>query len=446
MGISIRTNSSANKSCLNLKRNSKKNSSVLEKLASGYKINRAADDASGLGITEKMRAQITALDTYYDNSENGISLIQTAEGAMAEISDMLQRGVELSERAANGIFTDTEREIIQTEIDELCSEIDRVSDTANFNHLLLLKGKTGVSRAVEKSPPKIVGGLPSWATIDTLSAASGTLGDKYVDSTGTHWAAYLDFSAFNPADIQASVNTGFYTTCCTCDNHYSIRFTADTTSSVEQSGRHYIYNVGIGNAKTADDVYDAIISATNGQPNNHYTKITKDNGKLVIYDYRTYVNPSKSSSRGLFGEGVAIDGELTPISIPPCISINAGEDRPGKILIGLPDISSNVLGVSTASVLTTDDAADAMQSFRDAIDYVSLNRANLGAYQNRLEHTIEDLSTASENVSAAKSRIKDTDMAKMMMEYTQNNVLIQAAQAMLAQANTQPQSVLQLIQ
>lgn len=455
MGLVVRTNNSANNACRNLKNNQRDNTNMLEKLASGYQINRAADDASGLAISEKMWAQITALETYDDNCENGISLIQTAEGYMEEVHNMLQRCVELSGRAANGILTDKERVMIQEEVDQIGSEIDRISDTANFNGLLLLHGKIGVDVAAKQNPPTIVGDAPTWAQFDSATAANGTLAatyqnPNYTDSNGnlyTFSAAVIDFSSFTASDIPASDGKGFYTTCCTCDAHYSFKFTNSTTSSIERSDRHFIYNIGIADATSADDIYDKIIDITRGgNPNNHYTEIVKENGKLIFYDNRPGQTPSKSNGRGLFDAGIAVSADTPGLNFATGVAINAGVQKPGKIYINLEEVSTYSLGIAGANVLNSENAAEAMNTYRTAIDQLSIKRANLGAKQNRLEYTIENIENAAENVSAAKSRIKDTDMAKMMMEYTKTNVLTQSAQAMLAQANTQPQNVLSLLQ
>lgn len=453
MGMVIRTDVSALNSARHLNKNQKQLNNNLEKLASGYRINHAADDASGLAITEKMRAQITSLETYVDNAENGISLIQTAEGSMVEISEMLLRGVELSMKAANGIYEDSEREMIQEEVDQLTDEIDRISDTANFNRLFYLRGPQ-----VEEiqTPIVIVGNLPTWASMDAATASSQSLGGTYttagVDSSGnpitnTHCATYLDFSAFTPNDIPASVGSGFHTTCCTCNNNYSIEFTNEKNSYATRSGQHYIYKIGLDGARTADDVYDRIIKATNnGRPNGHYTQMKKENGKLVIYDNRPNQKPYPSRGMGVFGPGVAHDPDDIVRSSGGSTSINVGPDRVGKIYISLPRVSSSTLNVGGASVRSVEDSANAMERFKAAVNEVSTIRAHLGAMQNRIEHTIENLSTTHENISAAKSRIKDTDMAEEMMKYTQNNILEQSSQAMLAQANTKSQYVLQLLQ
>lgn len=450
MGMSIKTNTKSISASNKLNKANKKVANSLEKIASGFQINRSADDASGLAISEKMRAQITSLDTYVDNAENGISLIQTAEGAMEEVSNMLQRGVELSIRAANGIFTNAEREMIQSEIKQIKDEIDRISDTTKFNDIYILKGK---SKKIDGGsiPPRIEGDLPSWADVDSASLSSGSLAKDYVDVNGDkHSATILDFSRFNPSDINSSLDKGFYTTCCTCNNHYSIKFTNEASSSVTQSGNHYIYNVSLANANTADDIYNEIINVTGGRPNSHYTnfEIINDNGtnKLMVYDNRKDVTPSPSLGFGLFGAGVAYEAVDNSKAISEGVVINVGFNKPGKVFIPLPNVSVSSLGLSSVSVLNTENASKSAETFKKAINTLSSKRADMGAYQNRLEHTINNLNVTSENMSAAKSRIKDTDMAKEMMNYTMNNIITQTAQSMLAQANTSQQSILQLLQ
>ncbi len=450
MGLAIRTNFSALNATRNLNKNSKKLDSALEKLASGYKINRAGDDASGLAISEKMRAQITALDTYSDNAGNGINLIQTAEGYMNEIGDMLNRCVELSVKAANGIYTPIEREIVQDEVNKLHEEIDRISETANFNMLKLLQGpKTEVN--VITSKPIIINGLPPWGALSSNFLVSDTYTTTSSGQTTQHPSATFDASAFtgSAADIQAAVGTGFHTTCCTCTNHYSIEFTAETTNSYQASGSHNIYKIGIGNCQTADDVYKAIINGTNsGRPKGHYTQFVIQNGKLVIYDNRNGQKASPGNDRGILGAGVAYDpDDITQEKTTGAfVSINVGHKKVGKILIGLSEISTSSLGIGGVSVGSQEGAGQAIDIYRNAINKVSIHRSIFGALQNRVEYTINNLDTTSENTSAAKSRIKDTDMAKEMAEFTKNNILMQASQSMIAQANTQVQNVLQLLQ
>ena len=311
MGMVVRTNMGAINANNALTKNNSTVNKNIEKLSSGFRINRAADDASGLAISEKMKRQIKALDTATANAEDGISLIQTAEGYMGEIHDMLNRMVELAGKSANGTYamptgtaaysaTDptqagTDRAALQKEMDQLCVEIDRIASTANFNGNKLLNGS--------------------------------------ISATGI--------------ELQ------------------------------------------IGETSTKQDTLT-----------------------MKIDDFRT--------NSLLSGVGAKIAN---------------GSDDPGKIT-----------DAQTINISVQASAMSAVEDLTKIIDKVSLQRADLGAKQNRLEYTVNNLTTTSENISAANSRIRDTDMAKEMMKYTQGNVLTQAAQAMLAQANQAPQGVLQLLQ
>ena len=272
MGMVVRTNTMANNAFRQLGMNNNQVSKSLEKLASGYRINRAGDDAAGLAISESMKAQIKGLEAASSNSQDAISLVQTAEGALTEVHDMLNRMVELATKAANGTYTDAQRGNYQDEVRELQAEIDRIATSTKFNDTALLDG------------------------------------------------------TFQNKDMQVGTS-------------------ATETISVSISG-----------------------------------------------------------------------------------------------------MQADALGVSGVNVSSQTGASDAIQNINNAINTVSKTRSGLGATQNRLEHTINNLDTTAENLSAANSRIRDTDMAKEMMKYTQMNVLVQSAQAMLAQANQQPQSVLQLLQ
>lgn len=366
MGMVVRTNINALNASRNLNKNNKTNSSSLEKLASGYKINRAGDDASGLAISEKMKAQIKALGTASDNCEDGISLVQTAEGYMSEVHDMLNRMVELAEKSANGINEDTgktgasaygtssngdlnagtDRAALQAEMDQLCAEIDRIALTANFNGNKLFNGN--------------------------LDASSG-------------------------ASVAKEDGSGF-----------------------ETNGKGKALALQIGETSNKGDKLTVSIR-----------RMTTD---------RLFENFSNVTYNKADGSGTS-NATLT---------IGNGSTGANTINVGATGVSSGVAS-SWASGLTINISDQAMASksaelIRDAIDEVSLQRAQLGATQNRLDYTINNLDTAEENITNANSRIRDTDMAEEMMKYTQSNVLTQAAQAMLAQANTQPQNVLQLLQ
>lgn len=366
MGMVVRTNINAINANRNLGKNNKTNSKSLEKLASGYKINRAGDDASGLAISEKMKAQIKALGTASDNCEDGISLVQTAEGYMTEVHDMLNRMVELAEKSANGINEDsgltgataygtsadgslnagTDRAALQAEMDQLCAEIDRIALTANFNGNKLFNGN--------------------------LDASAGASVAK-ADGTG--------FDNGNGKALALQIG--------------------------ETSNRGDKLTVSI-KRMTTDNLFKSMDTDV---------KYNKADGSTTVTSKLTVANGSTGANTINVGTAGVTQGVAS--SWKNGITIN---------------ISDQAIASKSAEMI------------RDAIDEVSLQRAQLGATQNRLDYTINNLDTAKENIENANSRIRDTDMAEEMMKYTQTNVLTQAAQAMLAQANTQPQNVLQLLQ
>lgn len=459
--------------------NNKKKASLTEKLSSGYRINRAADDAAGLAISEKMRRQIRGLTQASANAQDGISMVQIADGAMAEVQDMLHRGTELSIKAANGTLTDVDRAYIQKEIAQIKEEINGIGNRTTFNEIQVLKGKD-IPPIDSTSNVVIKGSMPAWAAM----GSNGTMGETYTTnetyqladgSTGTvsinHEAATIDFSAFDGSQsmIDDLVDNGFYTTCCTCTNHYSIRFTDSDTNSIDTSGEHYIYSIGIKGAANAEDLLNRIIQGTNnGYPQSHYTKLTMDSTKtkLIVYEDRSkdaqpagttgvkwlgWSNPAFNVTAhddyGKFGQGTAYSADDASLfRNPVTIELQVGAEAGQHMKIDLPSISTGALGINGVNVSTTAGADSAITSFKKALTYVSEERSRMGAYQNRLEHTIKNLDNVVENTQAAESRIRDTDMAKMMVEFANQNILMQVGQSMLAQANQKNQGVLQLLQ
>lgn len=477
-----------NLSAINSYRRLGKNKSALnknlEKLSSGYKINRSGDDAAGLAISEGLRALINGTKQAENNTQDGIGLIRTAEGAMQEIHSMLGRAYELSIAAANGTYNDQERQIQQEELDQLKQEIERITESTNFNGIPLLKG----TRAVSTSYVAYEGTLPAWVKNDgDGSLAAGYLNGKYVTtetftpagSPGAthqieHAAARLDFTAYTGTSDQKQdlKKGGFYTTCFTCDRHYSIRFTDGTTNSQETSGDHFIYNIGIDNINTASDLVKAIVSgADSGNPNNHYTKLVEDpsaSGVLIVYDDRSqdsspvagsgswgsWKNPSFNVNHtsypddGLIGKGIAVKGKTEE---PWDIALQIGPSQEEILKIKLPNTTHSALvnrggGLDSVSISTQAGASSATKQLKEAIEYLSGERGRMGAYENRLEHAYQVLANNNENLTAAESRIRDTDMADEITAYTKNNILLQAAQSMLVQANSVPQGVLSLLQ
>ena len=389
MGMVVRSNIMAVNAQRQLGMNNSQVGKALEKLSSGYRINRAGDDASGLAISEKMKAQIKGLDTASLNSQDGISLVQTAEGALTEVHNMLNRMTELATRAANGINEDSNRASLQKEVAKLQEEIDRISEGTNFNNLKLLDGSqtyAGNTALIGKGTANGVMGLSVEG--GNLSADDTITVNISGDSVGT-------------ITVTASDNTVVFTTTQTGKGFYSI--TADVSKVTDES----------------------IKKAWAGVTINFSVDQACDTTKNYVAGQQQFAAGKNNSMQ---------------------LQIGDTADSFNQLKVSIGDMSSAALGVDKVDISTQDGAAKAIDIIRNAIDRVSSQRASLGATQNRLEYTINNLDTASENLQSANSRIRDTDMAKMMMEYTKMNVLTQSAQAMLAQANQQPQSVLQLLQ
>lgn len=349
----------------------------LEKLSSGYKINRAGDDAAGLAISEKMRGQIRGLDQASNNASDGISLVQTAEGSLNETASILQRMKELATQSSNGTYqNDVDRTNIQKEVDSLTKEIDRISTSTNFNKINLLDG--------------------SQSKTNTISSSGTTLA---LDKT-------------NPAATTVTLATAVAGDTLTVGNK-TFEIVADNKTAPTGSG-----NIAV--VKGSDDKGTAAALAA-AMSANGITATTDTATAKVTFDASNV------------GKGITFQ-------------IGANNTPDQQVSLNIEDMSSKGLGLDKISVKDQTSAAAAIDKIDNAINTVSGTRADLGALQNRLEHTVTNLGTTSENLTSAESRIRDVDMAKEMMEMTKNNVLAQAAQSMLAQANTQPQNVLKLLQ
>ena len=388
---------------MNAYRNYTNNTSALsknlEKLSSGYKINRAGDDAAGLAISEKMRAQITGLDKAQDNAKDGISLVQTAEGALTEVHDMLNRMVELATQSANGTYdNEVDRANLQKEVSQLKSEIDRIADSANFNGIKLLDGSMGV-------------GVTS--TLGTAGTAA---------SPGTPTTTVLDFSKLaGNFGVGATVTVG-----------------SKTFEFVEQGGQVKTSGataVTIGADKDASLTALAnAITAAKGSITGLNTAAASQ-GKITL----TSANPGTSAA--------AYDPfEIKTTGIGLTLQIGDTSDSYNQLGVSVQDMHTTSLGIDGIDISSQEGAQKAVDIIKNAINTVSSVRGDLGATQNRLDHTINNLSVMQENIQDAESSIRDTDVAEEMMAYTKNNILIQSAQAMLAQANQVPQGVLQLLQ
>jgi len=565
----------------------------LEKLSSGYKINRAGDDAAGLAISEKMRAQITGLETAQKNAKDGISLVQTAEGALTEVHDMLNRMVELATQSANGTYdNNTDRAQLQKEMDQLRTEINRIADSANFNGIKLLDGSMdGGTGYTVLEPTDITAGSAGWAVdadgqMNSATPAKGKYSVDFSQATMTNNSTGALTVSFNVTDdkvLSFTINSGetldgekiakkladsFTTAAATLtDDANAVKYYAKAEGSklvfemekipttkaatkadtflanfdedcVGDATESELVSCNTGNQFKVTPEVEAVPYSAREYGQSHFTlnaNIAKDGGAIKIGD-TTYIFAVGKNSKFKDAENVidltdqnvtgALNAEQLNLAAQrlataaknnknfyvgtevnsPNISLTekeggvdylvnnlAGDDNLGshnaasmapdanaahwkglvtfgmatstastgkaltlqigdtaesfnQLKVNIKDIHTNALGVGSISIADQDSAAAAIDAIKSAINYVSDVRGTLGATQNRLDHTINNLSVMQENIQDAESTIRDVDVAEEMMAYTKNNILIQSAQAMLAQANQVPQGVLQLLQ
>ena len=536
----------------------KEASGSTEKLSSGYRINRAADDAAGLAISEKMRKQIRGLDQASANAEDGISCVQTAEGALAEVQDMLQRMNELMVQAANGTNSETDRLYIQDEIDQLVSEVDRVAETTKFNETYLLKGdKTAPTKSMYITNYSLT------YTVNQVSndVANATNAPKYkvnyigtnniyvVDKeiydtgsnialaakkvqTGDDMTPYLSEDTTGANKAEATLNTSSFVAFMNVELDSEVAggddLKIDASTSVIKAARDlYIYNTDNGTIThiTEDTVMTEYLNGDNTVKNKYrlvdivdgetapgdhineqmggnfswddsllerdislkklydadgqlvsgvaLNKYFDENGNYIGGLYTTnqaraidqvFASEEAAAAAGLTGIannftaatiGAYITQSSTQVAAALTVNLQAGadSDRANKIGIELSTLTSAGLGIDKLASYnigiidaTGDNATDAIDVIADALQIVSRQRAALGAVQNRLDHTIKNLDNIVENTTAAEAQIRDTDMAEEMVKYSNTNILQQAGQSMLAQANQSNQGVLSLLQ
>ena len=441
-----------------------------EKLSSGYRINRAADDAAGLSISEKMRKQIRGLDQASTNAEDGISAVQTAEGALNEVHSMLQRMNELAVQAANGTNSESDRTAIQNEIDQLTTEIDRVSETTKFNETYLLKGDKGTKDiTLEAHDAGLKGSLTNngdgTATfvMDELEAGDSvsiggktyTIGstkaeveaeyDKQVTAAGNkvtingkEITIVDDYTGFAGADADAKKATG------QAEGKYTL---ADAKALIAEGSK-----VTFANGKTMK----AMKGATDGVDDEDNTIITAAHAYDLAKDELLAANkigvtkdtPAVAVTATNNTFAITLGKAEVANTLSFSLHVGSDADMTNKIQVNIETMNSDYLGVKNLNV--ADDsgkaATYAIDAIADAVSKVSSQRSALGAVQNRLEHTIDNLDNVVENTTSAESRIRDTDMAEEMVAYSKNNILQQAGQSMLAQANQANQGVLSLLQ
>lgn len=431
--------------------NDKKRVKTTEKLSSGYRINRAADDAAGVAISEKMRRQIRGLTQASQNCQDGVSMVQIADGALSEVDAMLDRCTELSVKAANGTLSNDDRSYIESEIEQIKAEIDAIRERTTFNEIPVLQGDNAVIQH-STGGAAVMGGLPSWVNGGS-SLAAGKMQDQVNIYGSNYLGGTIDFTALdsNPAQFSKKLKeltdtkSGFNFTCCTCDDHYSVKFVTGPAKGPQRSGGHTIYEVSTDGITSSSQLVSSILSTTGNPVGGHLVKARANGGKLELYDSRYTSRSGVDSTRGLLLPGVAYDSNNLPQDEKVDIHIQAGAESGQRIRLLMPSVSCSDLGISVADVSTPEGADASITLFKDAKAYVSSERSRMGAYQNRLEHTIANLDNVVENTTAAESAIRDADMAKEMVQSSLQNILAQAGQSMLAQANQSSQGVLSLL-
>ena len=533
---------------MNAYRNYSNNTSALsknlEKLSSGYKINRAGDDAAGLAISEKMRAQITGLDKAQDNAKDGISLVQTAEGALTEVHDMLNRMVELATQSANGTYdNETDRANLQKEVDQLQSEINRIADSANFNGIKLLDGSLsggGNISGVSVSDTTAVAATftsGDFAVADDAQVAGDTL--EYTvawkDAAGNEHATTVNFTVGDTTtELIAADGTKYSLTATATKSELqnavlaelkkdsdltsafdittstdALKFTSKgtgnegaTITAINGSGTISTADLGadiagstagansmqkldltgvtaLAGSETADAMNKAVFeingkkfvlaqsSATDAQLKslgsdvtviklqgtaytaaNDAANVAAALSRVTGMDFKAATTADAVTGSGITANDILYNGDEKLSASGGGLTLQIGDtsDSYNQLTVSVQDMHTSSLGIDAISIATQEGAQAAVDVVKNAINMVSDVRGTLGATQNRLDHTINNLSVMEENIQDAESTIRDTDVAEEMMSYTKNNILIQSAQAMLAQANQVPQGVLQLLQ
>jgi len=541
----IQHNITAMNSYRNYASNTRSVAKNLEKLSSGYRINRAGDDAAGLAISEKMRAQITGLKSAQKNAKDGISLVQTAEGALTEVHSMLNRMTELAGQSANGTFdNEVDRANLQKEVSALKTEIDRIADSSNFNGIKLLDGSlSSTGSTTASSTVKLDGNFTNitlqdatkWkmtsaaTTIDNTAAAALTDGQKIelsfsYEENGSTKSSTISLTLATDAEGKNTLIGGSGETYSVTSDDITAITAADLTKAVSNEVRksgledkfsftgttwgtaaavvaeakdagsngaklisltETIYNKD-GTVDTepasaalttttvgADAFYKGTLSTLYDGTNQDDAVVTVNGKKYMMAADATDVSRVSNDVTVIFGDALA-DAQTNLASklsqdtgMNVTVAANVFSFKPGagtvgssggltlqigdtaekfnKLTVSVGDMHSKALGIGGVDISTQDGATLAIDALKTAINKVSSSRGDLGATQNRLEHTINNLAVMNENIQDAEATIRDTDVAEEMMAYTKNNILVQSAQAMLAQANQLPQGVLQLL-
>lgn len=423
-----------------------------EKLSSGYKINRAADDAAGLSISEKMRKQIKGLTQASSNAQDGVSAVQTAEGALTEVHSMLQRMNELAVQSSNGTNSQTDRKAIQDEIDQLTSEIDRVSETTKFNETYLLKGNGTETRQKEVAATAMTATYKTPVTSTVALTATNAPTTWYAKGSATALTADQILERLEvDANGNVAIKDGMemYSEAANTTDQYGAQ-TKDKIVALTTVKQSYgvastaLYADAQGTTAVKDEDLKNYFNEDGTVKQSLYKKTTGANAtfkEIGAEQIANYVTVTAAKDKTTVEYEAVKDLVLS-------FQVGADTTANNKISVSMQSMSAESIGVKGISV-TGDDSTNAdaaVDTIGEAIKKVSSQRSALGAVQNRLEHTIANLDNIVENTTAAESAIRDTDMAEEMVAYSKNSILTQAGQSMLAQANQSNQGVLSLLQ
>jgi flagellin len=475
--MKINTNITALRANFNLNQVQSQLTASTTKLSSGYRINKAADDAAGMAISQKMRAQIRGLTRASQNGSDGISFIQTAEGALSEVESMLQRCRELSVQAANETNTLDDKQAIQSEIDALRTEIDRLSEQTEYNTMSMLDGNCtrqsssdnigvklvsasddvklttytfDVTQEAEQATTTVTKNFTPTATVSAAEAGSLYINGESIEVKEGQtyqevFESVRDYCEMMNIDVTPVDAAGKERT---LQDASSLKFTSvlyGASQEITIAAENPLLAAKFGvssDAKnpTSAQGTDAEVELDYDSGFSKTATVTVDGGRVSVTD--------RGGFEMIFDVSDAVKGSSASITMLDAgyVSVQIGANEGQTIDLSVPPVTCKSLNIENVNVCTTKGASSAITTFDDAIRQVSEVRSKLGAYQNRLDSAVSSLDTSTENLTEACSRIEDVDMSEEMTKYTQYSVLVQAGTSMLAQANNQPQTILQLLQ
>lgn len=464
----INHNIAAQMANTNLKRADNRMTASLQRLSSGYKITKAADDSAGLAVSNKMRSQIRALEQASRNADDGISVIQTAEGALSEIHAMLQRCRELSVQAANDTMTIDDRESAQEEVDKLLEEIDRIAEVTDFNGKKLLSGSCSrvvTTQTLGAQSLGVSSSVPAGEysfTVDTLpEPATGDISYTIPATGSAELRINGETIEIESTDTDADVYEKVLTICDMMDIDVTYSgsapgspLTLTTRATGENQQISYAGTDGVSHLERGTDVEITL------DPSSAFgtgKAMLYNGGDVTVYDKNGFamkfaIDEGGMTAKDATGTAAAVTSATFTVYDTGALKLQIGTNEAEDLAIDFTEVSCRSLQLKEAdgdpfvNLCTGLNATNSIALFDNAIETISEYRSMLGAYENRLESTISSLDISNENMTKSMSRIMDTDMAEAMTEYTQESVLSQAATSILAQANNRPQQVMSLLQ